>query len=542
VSVVHTAGGMVVHRGDCLDVLRAMPAESVDAVVTDPPYGLAEHPRRNVERALLAWLTGDREHVPDGRGFMGRDWDKFVPPPAVWDEAFRVLKPGGHLLAFAAPRTYDLMAISIRLAGLADDAAPEIRDAITWLYGSGFPKSLDVGKAIDKAAGAEGTPGPMKRGGERLARLADGRRDGNGTWGNEVGRDPFTYIPATVDAARWDGWGTALKPASEPIVVARKPLAGTVAANVLTHGTGALNIDATRVEHASAADLAASQARNRHADFGSGDNRVYGADQPDRGNYEGSAGRWPTNVVLSHQPLLDDTGTVIGDACAGGCVPGCPVADLDAQSGASQSPATPVRQGGRKSVGGIMNATGADRNGQGVGYGDEGGASRFFPTFRYQAKAGAKERPRVLALAEWCACGHRADDHDDDGCHAEYGAADGMGPCDCQGVTDTTTERRWIAHPTVKPLALMRWLVRLVTPPGGTVLDLFAGTGTTGEAAILEGVAAVLIERDPESIPLILDRLTRRTDPVANLTAKAGRGEDVDLGLFAFLDGQEGTP
>jgi hypothetical protein len=151
--MIEYAGGRVaVHHGDCLDVLRTLPDCSVDAVVTDPPYGLAEHPRSNVERALLAWLTGDREHVPDGRGFMGRDWDRFVPPPAVWDECFRVLKPGGHLLAFAAPRTYDLMAISIRLAGLTEAAAPEIRDTITWLTGQGFPKSLDVGKAIDRQA------------------------------------------------------------------------------------------------------------------------------------------------------------------------------------------------------------------------------------------------------------------------------------------------------------------------------------------------------------------------------------------------------
>jgi hypothetical protein len=141
-----------VRLGDCLDVMRTMPADSVHAIVTDPPYGLAEHKRANVEKALLAWLTGDREHVPNGRGFMGREWDAFVPPPAVWDECFRVLKPGGYLLAFCGSRTIDLMMMSIRLAGLIEAAAPEIRDSIAWLYGSGFPKSLDVGKAIDKAA------------------------------------------------------------------------------------------------------------------------------------------------------------------------------------------------------------------------------------------------------------------------------------------------------------------------------------------------------------------------------------------------------
>jgi hypothetical protein len=136
---------VTVHHGDALDVLREMPDASVDAVVTDPPYGLAELPAHVVTAALAAWLAGDREHVPDGKGFMGRDWDRFVPPPALWDECFRVLKPGGHLLAFAAPRTTDLMTLSIRLAGF------EVRDSIFWAFGQGFPKSLDVAKAIDKA-------------------------------------------------------------------------------------------------------------------------------------------------------------------------------------------------------------------------------------------------------------------------------------------------------------------------------------------------------------------------------------------------------
>jgi site-specific DNA-methyltransferase (adenine-specific) len=188
----------MLHLGDCLDVLRTMPDCSVDAVVTDPPYGLS---------------------------FMGKKWDYDVPSVEIWAECLRVLKPGGHLLAFAGTRTQHRMAVRI------EDAGFEIRDMIAWVYGSGFPKSLDVSTALDRAAGAEGGHGPMKRGGERLARLENGKRDGEGRWGDESGRDPYTYAPATPEAQQWAGWGTALKPALEPITMARKPLTGTVAAN-----------------------------------------------------------------------------------------------------------------------------------------------------------------------------------------------------------------------------------------------------------------------------------------------------------------------
>ena len=164
-----------INTGDCLAWLRSMPDSSVDSIVTDPPYGLSNIKPERIAEAITAWATGDRERVPDGKGFMGKAWDSFVPPPAVWDECLRVLKPGGHLVAFAGSRTHDLMGMSIRMAGF------EIRDGLAWLYGSGFPKSMDVSKAIDKAAGVEGKRGPMKRGGERLARLGDGKRDGGGT-------------------------------------------------------------------------------------------------------------------------------------------------------------------------------------------------------------------------------------------------------------------------------------------------------------------------------------------------------------------------
>lgn len=389
----YSTPAVTVHVGDCLDVLRGMPDASVDAVVTDPPYGLAKLDAATVVDAITAWTAGDRARVPDGRGFLGKEWDRFVPPPAVWDECLRVLKPGGHLLVFAGARTYDLMGLAIRMAGF------EIRDTLQWLYGSGFPKSLDVAKAIDKAAGHwRGRAGQIK-----------GQSDAMN--GPHYERSP-KGDPVTAEAARWDGWGTALKPSWEPIIMARKPLAGSVAATVVEHGTGGINIDGCRVGAQETADA--------------------------------PAGRWPSNVVLSHAA-----------DCAEECADGCPVPELDAQSGVSKSQRRLKRTDKSSDI--FASVRGHD---------DEGGASRFFPTFRYQSKAPASERPRL---------------------------PDGT------------------AHPTVKPLALLRWLVRLVTPPGGLVLDPFAGSGTTGEAALLEGFRSVLVELDDKHGELIRLRLDKHT-------------------------------
>lgn len=433
--------GVTVLAGEALDHLRGMPDASVDAVVCDPPYGLSEIRSADVVEAVSAWCTGDREHIPARlvRGFMGRDWDRFVPPPAVWDECLRVLKPGGHLVAFAGSRTYDLMGLSIRLAGF------EVRDGLQWLYSTGFPKSLDVGKAIDKAAGAEreviGTGPSFGAGSLRnRSRVEMGYRP---TELNPEGGAAQITAPATPDAQRWQGWGTALKPAHEPIVLARKPLAGTVAANVLAHGTGALNVDGTRVA-AQGRPLIASKSEDSTGILGNGLNGSAHVGTTDQG-------RWPSNVLLGH-----------GELCGDVCQPGCPVAELDAQSGTRPS-------------GGVVRGSGPSHSGgEGIyseigrvpfaGHGDTGGASRFFPTFRWEAKAATTERPQVAG----------------------------------------------VAHPTVKPVALMRWLVRLVTPPGGTVLDPFAGSGTTGQAARAEGFPAVLVERDPTFLPLIVARLDAR--------------------------------
>ena len=391
----------VIHD-DALDVLRTLDDNSVDAVVTDPPYEL---------------------------GFMGKRWDGtgIAYNVELWAECLRVLKPGGHLLSFGGSRTWH------RLAAAVEDAGFEIRDSIAWLYGSGFPKSHDVSKAIDKAAGAErAVVGPSHRHSGRSTRagsVSDFAR--YGTSGD------VTTAPATNAARQWQGWGTALKPGFEPIVVGRKPFAGTVAANVLAHGTGALNIDACRLAPGEGGTRAGEASAHRIYTNGIGGDQNFTHRPGPRG---GSAdGRWPANVVL-------DDGAAT---------------ELDEQTGVTRSSGT---QGDGAYGTGVTYGDGRGQTrGLVVGYGDVGGASRFFPVFRYQAKAPRSERPKV----------------------------DG------------------VAHPTVKPLALMRWLVRLVTPPDGLVLDPFAGSGTTGEACALEGFRCLLIEREADYIPLIHARIAR---------------------------------
>ena len=249
------------HHGDCLEVMRAMPSNSVDSIVTDPPYGLS---------------------------FMGKKWDYDVPSVEIWAECLRVLKPGGHLLAFAGTRTQHRMAVRI------EDAGFEIRDMIFWCYASGFPKSLDVSKAIDKAAGAEREVVGVREDFARRAGLAERPNTANaGGYANPQNAGQIT-APATEAARQWKGWGTALKPALEPITMARKPLAGTVTTNVLEHGTGALNIDGCRVGSdivgwggARGGSEDPTQSRGRNYRLGEGEARPV-------------AGRWPANLILSY--------------------------------------------------------------------------------------------------------------------------------------------------------------------------------------------------------------------------------------------------
>jgi len=402
-------GLATVHGGDCVAWMNEQAADSLDAIVCDPPYEL---------------------------GFMGKSWDGtgVAYDPATWRTALRVLKPGGHLVAFGGTRTYHRMVVGI------EDAGFEIRDQLAWLYGQGFPKSLDVSKAIDKAAGAERLPT-----GERNPNVERSHRSKSVNYAVNRGSADVT-APATDAARAWDGWGTALKPAHEPIVLARKPLDGTVADNVQKWGTGALNIDGCRV---------------------GADGGTAGAG---RGSGNDGMGRWPANVALDPEA---------GDM-------------LDQQSGVGKDGVAVNRNRSGKRpqrVAGVPENIGSTED---VGYGGAGGASRFF----YCAKPSTRER--------------------DAGCDAGVGALRDAGRGRQGGNT----------HPTVKPVALMRWLVRLVTPPGGTVLDPFAGSGTTGVACLLEGVPVILIEKEAPHVAIIEGRLSACVaDPASECAVPTETGD-----------------
>ena len=430
-----------VMNADCLDALRNMPDCSVDAIVTDPPYGLSQHSSADIQKALTSWLAGD-EYKHGKAGFMGKSWDSFVPSPSVWRECFRVLKHGGHILCFAGSRTQDLMSIALRLAGF------ECRDTVMWVYGSGFPKSLDVSKAIDKAAGAEREKVRVKPRPESSGTMV-GSSDTR-PWiekSRELGyHEVAGNIPATEAARQWQGWGTALKPAYEPVLLFRKPLSGTVAENVLTHGTGALNIDGCRVGAESTVLIQGGAEIGFHGgNFEPG--LVTGSD----------AGRWPANLIHdgSEEVLAEFPETTSG-----------------------------ARNGKRSaSSGGIGTFHETERDTGRFFAADTGSAARFF----YCAKASKRDRDEGL-----------------NGFAPE--ARPTMGN-DIGGQPDQSKPNNLNIHPTVKPTNLMRYLCRLITPPGGVILDPFMGSGSTGKAAMLEGFCFIGIEQSPEYFAIARTRI-----------------------------------
>ena len=434
-----------VYLGSNLDILPTLPDNSVDSIVTDPPYEL---------------------------GFMGKKWDNsgIAYSVELWQQCYRVLKPGGHLLAFGGSRTWHRLAVAI------EDAGFEMRDSIAWLYGSGFPKSMDVSKAIDKAAGAER---------ESLGRNPNSRE--NATKANTlyesgtVGKTAEITAPATEKAKEWAGWGTALKPAFEPVVVARKPLIGTVAANVLQWGVGGLNIDGSRIGRA---DGDNSSAGNRTATFGTQDTQSGG--DGSGGWEQNSGGRWPANIIL------DEYTAVL----------------LDEQSGVSTSKATTRPENSTGRSGGIMGAT-VQRSdiGQPMGHSDSGGASRFF----YVAKASKKDRNEGLDGIEAQSIGDKGNGLGRTCATCGASVLDG---CNCPDRTFVNPERKNF-HPTVKPTALMEYLIRLVTPAGGVVLDPFTGSGSTGKAALLNGYQFIGCELTEEYLPIIEGRLKHAAEQYA---------------------------
>jgi site-specific DNA-methyltransferase (adenine-specific) len=373
----------IIH-GDCFDVLKNIPDSSIDLILTDPPYGLS---------------------------FMGKDWDHGVPGVQFWIEALRVAKPGAHLFAFGGTRTFHRLAVAI------EDAGWEIRDTIMWVYGSGFPKSLDVSKAIDKMAGANREVVGSKE-------VSDMRGD---SFFSSNGRILVNItVPATEAAKQWQGWGTALKPAFEPITVARKPLTGTVAENVLQWGTGGINIDGCRVgcEGKPVFINGVERDRNRSSYDTGGSNRT--------GKIT-TQGRWPANFIHDGNDELVEL--------------------------------FPETKSGKMKEGQIRTSKplfGSKTDHIAETYGDSGSAARFF----YCAKASKSERS--------------------------------------EGNT----------HPTVKPLALMKYLITLGLPPGGIVLDPFCGSGTTALACKELGRNYICIEKELEYYQIACNRLDQPIEPI----------------------------
>jgi DNA modification methylase len=429
--------------GDCREVMPTLAAESVDAIITDPPYGLE---------------------------FMGKGWDHGVPGVAFWIEALRVLKPGGHLLAFGGTRTHH------RLMCAIEDAGFGIRDCLMWLYGSGFPKSLDVSKAMDKAAGAEREiVGRYQRPNGTAWNVAHARENDADIFKTKARQDRMDISAPTTDLAReWQGWGTALKPAWEPIILARKPLIGTVAANVEEYGTGAINVDGCRVGYQGDNDKASATPQGRTT---AKSGALAGGSQNERQRTEFErpelVGRWPANVCLDEEAA----------------------AMLDAQSGVTST--TGKRsQASRDAV--VSGTTWGTNNHRSSEYpGDTGGASRFF----YTAKASRAERNAGLEGMPEVACGTMEDDSYDWSREAERGRK-------------PRNAVRANHHPTVKPVSLCRWLVRLITPPGGIVLDPFMGSGTTGIACVLEGFSFIGIEQEIEYLEIARRRIEHAQGPM----------------------------
>lgn len=398
--------------GDSAEVLLQYPDNFFDSVVCDPPYGLSKEP--DIAEVLTKWLAGEAYDHGHG-GFMGKSWDSFVPHPDLWREVFRVLKPGGHALVFAGTRTQDLMTIAMRLGGF------EIRDVIEWLYFSGFPKSMDVGKAFDKREGVwRGRAGKVVSDNGSMTAPNYERTPKGEAVGEAVG-----------DLARkWDGWGTALKPAHEPIIVARKPLAGTVADTVEKYGTGAINIDGCRIADEGYADKAIrkySGVINTDKSVGNGFMTSNGGKIECQRPEALEKGRFPANAITT-----------------------------DDDAFYSQYLNVTPREVCKK-------ASKADRNADWTG-----AEIALEPKFTRTMGDGIGARPHNEAQP-------------------------------------TAYNRN--SHPTVKPTDLMAWLVRLVTPPGGTVLDPFAGSVSTLVAAKREGFGYVGIEREPEYAEIIRARV-----------------------------------
>lgn len=493
----------VVLLGDCLEILRQTPDNTFHAVVTDPPYGLGS--KDPTPEEILAFVQGVAVKTGD---LMGNDWD--IPSVAVWKEVYRVLKPGGYVLSFGGTKTFDLISLGLRMAGFESrDTIADFFPGFCWVHGQGMPASHNISKALDKKAGAKRevigdkiAPDGIPYSARKKTFQTSGSVDG---WKRPGDIDPRTDLtaPATPEAKLWDGYGTGLKPSWEPIVVFRKPFPGTVADNVLKHGTGALNIDGCRVKHSSKKDFEEHKAQVDavRAKGGVRDGSWKNASDLSGASEVTEAGRWPSNATLTHHPSckivghqkvnapvinrFEDGAKPFGDGAGHtytsmqtgdaegkeevpiwGCAEGCPVKELDGQSGTLKSGDGNVR---RKAWGGYQGGDGVTGEAE-VSYGDSGGASRFFEQFQ------APDSP------------------------FKYTAKPSKRETSLDGEIEND-------HVTKKPLELMRWLIRLVTFKGAHVLDPYCGSGTTLHAAAEEGVTYTGIENDPHYYEISVHRM-----------------------------------
>lgn len=520
------------HLGNCIDILKTISANSIDAVVTDPPYHLQGKGPGQKQFAPGASQFAKANEYAKSAGFMGKKWDggDIAFRSETWVEVFRVLKPGGHLLAFGGTRTYHRMACAV------EDAGFEIRDMISWLYGSGFPKSYNMGKAVDALT---------KTGRSDSLVTGDGHSRTNNQHWSEFAKSTTQeqFTPESDEGKQWEGWGTALKPACEPIVMARKPLVKgySVAKNLLEHGTGAINIDGCRVP------LQESGEDKRLGGKGS-----WATDKAAKNVYEGGyagdditsdvGGRFPANLIHDGSDEVlegfphSTSGAMTAEQQKNGGFKGAKSCYGTAKQGGSMNypasegsaarffycakkdseeggrfPANLIHDGSDEVLEGFPTSNSARSSGNpnnpkrgsnhvatsyGQGddtetndYRDTGSAARFF----YCPKASTKDREEGL-------------EGDDKSFIPWFQTSGGTSGKPSSIAKDRKTQRANV-HPTVKPTELMRYLCRLITPPGGIVLDPFMGSGSTGKAAVLEGFDFVGIEKEPEYMMIAKKRI-----------------------------------
>jgi DNA modification methylase len=490
-------------HGDCLDVMAGMEDNSIDSIVCDPPYGLSKEP--DIVDVLTHWLAGDK-YKHGGGGFMGKSWDSFVPGPEYWRACYRVLKPGGYILCFASSRTFDLMAIALRLAGF------ECHPYISWVFGSGFPKATNLSKMLDRAAGAEReVVGEYQFAGRRKNKI-DGRGATTCVSGGDMQVPPnHITAPATPAAQQWDGWfygKQSMKPAMEPVLLFQKPPKGRMVDNVLEWGTGAINVDGCRVGHDEPLGPSAHGMAGKQAG-------IMGKTVLRHRDNTGPApqGRWPANLILSYpEDEYDAEGNLLPNPGKDEVLAGFPVTtQIDKRQRKIQR-----QPPGQNGIYGTFE--GADDT---PAYGDTGSAARFF----YVAKSSKRDR--------------------NEGCEGleEKGKVFNGQSAQPAGNAAGSVEDKFSTqpaknfHPCVKPTALMQYLCRLITPPGGLVLDPFMGSGSTGKGAILEGFRFIGIEQDAEYIEIARRRIEwafQQAHPTTGeFVTKAGKPEDTD-GLPMF--------